>query len=54
MINEMRNTDPAGFSIGSSNIRRLSKWRNRLKKAAQHRQNLVERAAKNSGRVVKK
>jgi len=54
MNTEMRNTDPADFSIGPSNIRRLSKWRNRFKKAAQHKQNLVERAARNSGRTVKK
>lgn len=45
---------PLNFVIGPSGIKRLSKWRNRFKKAAQHKLNLVERAARNSGRTINK
>jgi len=48
-MSENSNNDPVGFHVGPSNIRRLSKWRNRHKKAAQHRINHVERANKNRG-----
>ena len=37
-----------GFRVGPSGIKRLSKWRNRNKKAAQHGHNLVARAAANA------
>jgi len=43
--------DPVGFFVGPSKIRRLNKWRNRHKKAAQHRMNHVERANKNRGNL---
>ena len=43
-------SDPIGFTVGPSNIRRLNKWRNRHKKAAQHRLNHVERANRNRGK----
>ena len=37
-----------GFRVGPSGIRRLSKWRNRIKKAAQQLLNHQERAAENA------
>lgn len=52
-VNQIKSTDPQEFSIGPSGIRRLNKFRNRHKKAAQHKQNLLERASSN-GKPIKK
>lgn len=42
---------PEGCRIGPSGIKRVSKWRNRHKKAIQHKLNHVERANKNRGNI---